>query len=75
MKKILRMRDIRNITGLSRATIYLMIKKGTFPDQIKIGVRAVGWIESDLQAWIESKTSKKASNFNSPIGDLNGTKP
>lgn len=58
MSKFLRLNDIKNITGLSRSTIYLMIKNGDFPNSVKIGARAVGWIDSDLQSWIESRIAK-----------------
>lgn len=58
MSKILRLPDIKNITGLSRSTIYLMIKNGEFPSNVKIGARAVGWIDADLQLWLQSRIDK-----------------
>ena len=58
MGKFLRLTDIKNITGLSRSTIYLMIKNGKFPNNVKIGARAVGWVDSDLQSWIEGRIAK-----------------
>jgi len=42
-------------TGLSRATIYQYIKAGRFPAQITLGIRAVGWIESEIDDWIETR--------------------
>lgn len=57
-QKILRLRAVKEWTGLSRSTIYLMIKNGDFPNSVKIGARAVGWIDSDLQSWIESRIAK-----------------
>lgn len=41
--------------GLSRATIYKMVKAGTFPKPIKLGVRAVGWLETDIDEWLEQR--------------------
>lgn len=61
MSKFLRLNDIKSITGLSRSTIYLMVKNGDFPSSVKIGARAVGWLESDLHAWIESRISLKST--------------
>lgn len=55
MKKILRLRAAKDWTGLSRSTIYAMMKEGTFPKSISLGVRSIGWLESDIQAWIESR--------------------
>jgi prophage regulatory protein len=42
-------------TGRSRASIYLDMKKGNFPQCFKVGIRAVGWLSSDIDAWIESR--------------------
>ena len=53
--KILRLKDVINRTGLSRATIYRQMKKGHFPNAIKISQRAIGWIESEIDEWIMQK--------------------
>jgi prophage regulatory protein len=54
--KILRLREVKEITGLSRSTIYLEIAKGKFPKQIKLtGARSVGWHESAIIQWVESR--------------------
>ena len=57
--KILRLPEVIKITGKARSTIYLDIKNGLFPSSIKLGVKSVGWIESDIQNWIDSKIQDK----------------
>ena len=52
---ILRIKDVTRITGLSRSTIYLLIDRGQFPKQVRLGARAVGWREADVLAWLESR--------------------
>lgn len=52
---ILRLPEVIKRTGLSRPSIYLKISKGEFPRQIKLGIKSVGWIESDVDAWIEQR--------------------
>ncbi|MDV7201481.1 AlpA family transcriptional regulator [Roseovarius sp. 10] len=42
-------------TGISRAQIYALIGCDQFPRPIRIGKRAVGWIEADIQAWINAR--------------------
>lgn len=37
---------------MARSTLYERIKDGAFPAQISLGARAVGWLESDIEAWI-----------------------
>lgn len=52
---ILRLPLVRARTGLSRSTIYLKISEGTFPAPISLGERSVGWIESEVDAWIAER--------------------
>jgi len=55
--KILRQRAVQDWTGLSRSTIYLMMREGRFPNSLSLGARSVGWLEADIQGWIESRVS------------------
>lgn len=52
---ILRLPAVRARTGLSRSTIYLRVAEGTFPKPVSLGARAVGWIESEIQQWLEQR--------------------
>ncbi len=52
---VLRRKAVESRVGLSRTTIYDMTAKGAFPRQIQLGPRAVGWRESDINAWIASR--------------------
>lgn len=54
-KKILRLKEVKTRTGLGRSTIYLRIAQGRFPKSIALGERAVGWLESDLDEWINER--------------------
>lgn len=53
--RLLRLPDVMARVGLARSTIYLMIQDKEFPAPINIGSRAVAWVESDIQAWIDDK--------------------
>jgi len=55
--KILRLPVIKELTGLSRSSIYLRISKGEFPPSISLGGRAVGWLESDIESWLQDRIS------------------
>lgn len=50
----LRLKDVVLKTGLSRSSIYLKINQGTFPDRHNLGERAVRWLESDIDKWINT---------------------
>jgi prophage regulatory protein len=53
--RILRRAEIEARFGLKRSTIYDAVKAGTFPAPIHLGARAVGWIESEIEQWIEGR--------------------
>ncbi len=53
--KILRLPEVKSQTGLSRSTIYLRIAEKRFPKPIALGGRAVGWIETEIQSWIDQQ--------------------
>jgi len=48
--KLLKLPEVRNRTGKSRSAIYQGVNDGTFPKPIKLGPRAVAWIEAEIEA-------------------------
>ena len=52
---IIRLPDVIKRTGLSKSTIYLYIEHGKFPAQIRLGSRSVGWIEAQIDDWINQQ--------------------
>lgn len=68
-QKIIRLKQVIALTGLSRSTIYDRINPkskrydASFPKSIKLGsalqVGAVGWIESEIQAWIKQRIAER----------------
>lgn len=57
-QKIIRRRQVEGRTGLPKSSLYALMAKGAFPKPIKIGgARAVGWLDSDIDAWIEAQVS------------------
>ncbi len=53
--RLLKIRELVAETSLSRATIYRAIRRGEFPDRIKLSPRRVGWPEAEIAAWIEAR--------------------
>jgi prophage regulatory protein len=58
---ILRLPVVKARTGLSRSTIYLRVSEGTFPRPVSLGGRAVGWVESEIQHWLEHRIDASRS--------------
>ena len=52
---ILRRKQVEQRTGLSRSSIYLKISRNEFPAPVALGARAVGWVESSVEGWIQQR--------------------
>lgn len=52
--RMIRLSTVRELTGLSRSTLYDRMAKGTFPAHFRLGARAVAWREADIEAWLNS---------------------
>jgi prophage regulatory protein len=67
--RILRLKAVLELTGLSRSTLYRKIEHGTFPRQVRISERCIGWRESDLERWLKNPMCMTRSGSE---GDLQG---
>ena len=47
--------EVEQIVKLDKTSIYRMAKQGAFPLPIKLGERSSGWIESEIQEWLEDR--------------------
>ena len=54
---IIRCPDVLRLVGLSKATLYRLVRKGEFPAPVKLASRAVGWKLTDVRAWVASRES------------------
>ncbi len=54
---IIRLRQAIEKTGLSRSTIYNLIKSGDFPQQVRLSVRTMGFLEHEVDAWIAGRVA------------------
>jgi prophage regulatory protein len=52
---ILRLPEVMKRVGICRASIYQHIAAGSFPKQISLGARSVGWLEHEIDAWLAAK--------------------
>jgi prophage regulatory protein len=56
MPRLLRLDAVKEITGLSRSTIYA---DANFPKPVKIGERAVAWVEDEIREWIDARIAER----------------
>lgn len=54
-KRILRLPETEYRTGLKKSTIYERVASGDFPKPINLGSRAIGWLEQDIEDWIDAR--------------------
>jgi prophage regulatory protein len=59
LRKLLRLPATMAATGEGRSTIYTKIKAGTFPKPVKLGQKAVGWVEDEIAAYNERKIAAR----------------
>ena len=55
--KILRLPAVISKTGIARSTIYVKIAKQKFPQPIQLGSRSVGWLETEVDQWLDQRIS------------------
>lgn len=59
--QILKRREVEAMTTLSRSTIYRLMNAGKFPASIRLSANSVGWLESDVERWIESNRTDRVA--------------
>ena len=72
---LIRLPEVRRRIGLSRSSIYAKVALGDFPAPVSLGGRAVGWLESDIDTWIEKRIEARRTlspvSLSSPVQPLN----
>jgi prophage regulatory protein len=53
--RLLRIRQVIQVTGLSRMTIYRMELAGKFPRRRRLNENSVAWLETDISDWVGSR--------------------
>ncbi|EOD4110871.1 helix-turn-helix transcriptional regulator [Yersinia enterocolitica] len=60
--RLIRLPEVMNRTGYGKAWIYRLISEGCFPGSIKIGIRSVAFVESEIDEWIQTAIDKTRKN-------------
>lgn len=55
--QVLREKDRRRVTGLSRVQWWRLEKEGQVPRRIALGANSVGWLAHEIQAWLLAKAA------------------
>ena len=57
--RIIRRREVEGRTGLPRSTLYDHIKRGDFPAPVRLSERSVGWVASEVDAWVAGRIAQR----------------
>ena len=66
-QRLLRRRQVEELTAMSRSSIYRAMMEGNFPRPVRVGPAAVRWRASDITAWLESRPVAR-SDLDPPDG-------
>lgn len=58
----MRLGAVIEATGLARSTIYKFIGSGEFPKPVPLVGRRVGWVEAEVQEWIQGRIARRDLN-------------
>ncbi|MCE2541050.1 MAG: AlpA family transcriptional regulator [Acidobacteria bacterium] len=54
-RRLLRLPAVLEKTGLRRSVLYALMTPGEFPRPLRIGARAVAWLEDEVDEWIRKR--------------------
>jgi prophage regulatory protein len=57
----LRLPDVKAVTGLSKTSLYALIKEKSFPSPVRLGPRAVAWVKSEIRQWAVERVQASRS--------------
>jgi prophage regulatory protein len=55
----LRLPDVKLMSGLSKSSLYALIREGSFPAPVPLGLRMVGWVKSEVQRWAAERIENR----------------
>jgi prophage regulatory protein len=58
---LLRLPEVKAITGLSKSTLYVLIQEKNFPPPVRVGARAVAWVRSEVKQWAAGRVHASRS--------------
>jgi prophage regulatory protein len=68
--RILRLAEVRLRTGLSTSSIYNRARDGSFPKQIPLGANSIGWLESEITAWLAARIAERDLPRSHPLQEV-----
>ncbi|EFK1769225.1 AlpA family transcriptional regulator [Escherichia coli] len=58
-ERFIRLPEVMHLCGLSRSTIYDLISRDAFPQQISLGGKNVAWVQSEVSGWMAARIAAR----------------
>jgi prophage regulatory protein len=55
--QVLRLPEVKTLTGLSRSSIYVFVKRGDFPRPFRLGRKAIGFLRVEVEEWVAGRVA------------------
>lgn len=62
--RLIRLEEVRRLSGLSRSHLYALIQRGEFPSPVKISIRAAAWVSREVDQWVRARIRDRDSDTN-----------
>ena len=59
--RLIKLKEVMDRTGMAKSTIYKYMDEGSFPKNVKLGVRSVAWVEAEIDKWIMEKILQRTA--------------
>jgi len=62
-ERFLRLPEVMHLCGISRSTIYDLISREAFPQQVSLGGKNVAWLHSEITAWMADRIAARNRGY------------
>ncbi|MCT4708915.1 AlpA family transcriptional regulator [Enterobacteriaceae bacterium H11S18] len=62
-ERFLRLPEVMHLCGISRSTIYDLISRNAFPQQVSLGGKNVAWLHSEIAAWMADRIAARNRGY------------
>lgn len=59
LTRLLRKPEVLLLTGIRSTTLHKLVNEGSFPKPVPITGKAVGWVDHEVQDWVESRIQNR----------------
>ena len=66
--RLVKLQEVEQASGLSKTTLYRLMRTGHFPEPLQVGPKAVRWRADEIQAWVDSRPRARGESSKAKAG-------